>query len=120
MDFDNNEWTRIFLSRVHDDFIWLGDFIKCINNDLIPKVIGLSNEGINPINIRNENKIVEENLNTYFDGRNMKVNTIQDDGVRLIFKILGYKYNHGSRIDSIPVGFLHATYLEVKGEDVNL
>ena len=50
----------------------------------------------------------------------MKVNTIQDDGVRLICKILGYKYNHGSRIDSIPTGFLHATYLAVRGEGVNM
>ena len=50
----------------------------------------------------------------------MKVNSIQDDGVRLICKILGYKYNHGSRIDSISVGFLHATYLVVRGEEVNM
>ena len=25
MDFDNEEWTRIILSRVHDDLLWLGD-----------------------------------------------------------------------------------------------
>ena len=64
-------------------------------------------------------KLVEANLNTYFDGRNMKVNSIHGV-VRLIYKILGYKYNHGSRIDSIPVGFLHATYLVVRGEEVNM
>lgn len=33
-DFDNNEWTRIILSKVHDDFLWLGDSIVCIGNDL--------------------------------------------------------------------------------------
>ena len=43
--------------------------------------------------------MVETNLNMRFDGRNMKVNTIQDEGVRLFSKILGYKFNHGSRID---------------------
>ena len=65
-------------------------------------------------------KLVEENLNMYFNERNMKVNSIQDDGVRLICNILGYKYNHGSRIDSIPIGFLHATYLVVRVEEANM
>ena len=120
MNFNNNEWTRIILSRVHDDFLWLGDSIICIDNDLIHKVTGLSNQGNNLVNTKNVHKLVEANLNTYFDGRNMKVNSIQDDGVRLICKILGYKYNHGSRIDSIPIGFLHATYLAVRGEEVNM
>ena len=65
-------------------------------------------------------KLVEANLNTYFDGRDMEVNSIQDDGVRLICKILGYKYNHVSRIDSIPIGFLHAIYLAIRSEEVNV
>ena len=38
----------------------------------------------------------------------------------MISKILGYKFNHGSRIDSVPVGFLHVAYLAVKDEEVNL
>ena len=92
----------------------------CIDNDLIHKVTSLSNVGSNLVNIKNVRKIVETNLNTCFDGRNMKVNSIQDDGVRLISKILGYKFNHGSRIDIVPIGFLHAAYLAVKREDVNL
>ena len=120
MDFDNNNWTRIILSRVHDDLLWMGDSIISIDNDLIHKVTRLSNQGRNPINIKNVRKLVEENLNTYFNGRNMKFNSIQDDGVRLICKIFGYKYNHGSRIDSIPIGFLHATYLAVRGEELNM
>ena len=33
---------------------------------------------------------------------------------------LGYKYNHESRIDSIPIGFLHADFLVVRGEQVNM
>ena len=120
MNFDNHEWTRIILSRVHDDLLWLGDSIICINNDLIHKVIGLSNEGWNPINIKNVCRLFETNINTSFDGRNVKINTIQDDGVRLISKILGYKFNHGSRIDLVPARLLHATYMAIKGEEVNL
>ena len=41
--------------------------------------------------------------------------------MRLISKILGYKFNHGSRIDLVPIGILHAAYvMAVKGENVNL
>ena len=69
MDFNNHEWTRIILSRIHDDLLWLGDSIISIDNDLIHKVIGLSNQGSNPLNIRNVCKIVKTNLNMYFDGR---------------------------------------------------
>ena len=65
--------------------------------------------------------MVEENLNTRFDGRNMKVNSIQDEGVRLLSKILGYKFNHGSRLDLVLARFLHVAYImAMKGENVNL
>ena len=65
--------------------------------------------------------MVDKNLNTRFDRRNMKVNSIQDDGVRLLSKILGYKFNHGSRIDSVLARFLHAAYvMATKGEKANL
>ena len=67
---------RIVLSRVYDDLLWLGDSVVCIDDDLIHKVIGLPNKGSNPINTRHGCKLVEKNLNTYFDGRNMKVSTI--------------------------------------------
>ena len=50
----------------------------------------------------------------------MKVNTIQDEGVRVISKILGYKCNSSSRVDSVPVRFIHMAYVAVNGEEVNL
>ena len=65
-------------------------------------------------------KIVEANINKYLDGKNMKVNSIQDDGVRLIRKILGYKLNHGSRVDSVLEGFIHTSYFVLRGKEVNL
>ena len=67
MDFDNHEYTRIILRRVHDDLLWLGDSIICIDNDLIHKVTGLSKEGSNLVNIKNVCKIIEGNINKYFD-----------------------------------------------------
>ena len=64
------------LSRVHDDLLWLGESVVCIDDDLIHKVIGLPNKGSNSMNVRHAHKLVEENLNTHFDGQNMKDNTI--------------------------------------------
>ena len=91
-----------------------------IDNDLIHKVTSLHNKGSNPVNTKHAHKIVEANLNTYFDGRNMKVNSIQDEGVRVISKILGYKFNHSSRVDLVLAGFIHRVYVVLNGEEVNL
>ena len=121
IEFKSNEWTTIILSKIHDDLLWLGDSQVLTDNDLIHEVTSLRNEDCNPMNIKNLRKMVEKNLNIRFNGRNMKVNTIQDEGVRLLNKILGYKFSHGSRLDSIPTGLLHTTYVIVmKGEKVNL
>ena len=92
----------------------------CIDNDLIHKVTDLPNKGSNLVNTRHARKLVQTNLNTYFDGRNMKVNTIQDEGVRVISMILGYKFKSSSRVDSILVRFIHTTYVAINGEEVNL
>ena len=62
MGLDNQDWIKIILSRIHDDLLWLGDSTVCIDNDLIHKVIGLSNKGRNPVNTRNGCKIIKENL----------------------------------------------------------
>ena len=51
----------------------------------------------------------------------MKVNSIQDDVVRLLSKILGYKFNHRSKIDLVPSRFLHVAYvIAMKGENINI
>ena len=64
------------MSRIHDDLTQLGEEKVMIDNDLIHQVTRLSNKGCNPINIKNMHKMVETNLNTRFDDRNMKVNSI--------------------------------------------
>ena len=99
----------------------MGDAQVLIDNDLIHQVTRQYNEGCNLVKIKNVRKMVETNLNTRFDRRNMKVNSIQDDGVRLLSKILGYKFNHGSRLDSVLARFLHVAYImAMKEEKVNL
>ena len=70
---------------------WLGDAQVEIGNGLIYKVTRLTNEGCNPVNNNNLRKMVETNIKTTFDGRNMKVEPIQEKGVKLLSNILGYK-----------------------------
>ena len=44
-----------------------------------------------------------------------------DKYVQLLSNILGYKFNHGSRIDLVPIAFLHAAYVMVtQRKKVNL
>ena len=119
-DFENEEWVRIVLSRVHDDLLWLKESFVCIDDDLIHKVTGFPNKGSNLVNTRHARKLVEAKLNSYFNGQNMKVNTIQDKSVRVTNNILGYKFNNSSRVDSTPSIFIHTTYVTVNGEEVNL
>ena len=119
--FDIHEWTQIILSRVDDDMFWLADVKIVINNDLIHKVAWFINNGFNLINEKSVKKIVKKNLKTKLDGRNMKVDPIQDKGVKLLTKILGYKLNHGSRVNLVPIGFIHTTYvMVVERRKVNL
>ena len=76
MDFENEEWVRIVLIKFHDDLLWPRESIVCIDDDLIHKVTSFLNKGINPMNTWHARKLVEANLNSYFDGRHMKFNTI--------------------------------------------
>ena len=65
--------------------------------------------------------MVETNLNTRFDGRNMKVDSIQDKWEKLQRKMLWYKFNHRSRVNLVPTGFLHVAYvMAVQGRKLNL
>jgi hypothetical protein len=51
----------------------------------------------------------------------MMVDSIKDKGVKFLSKILGYTFNHGSRINSILAIFLHSTYvMGVEGRKFNL
>ena len=111
IEFDNHEWSRIILSRVHKEIFWVGDIPIIIDNDLIHKVIGLRNEVCNLVRDINAKKVVETNMKTKFDGNNMKVDLIKDTGVRALRKIIGYEVNHSLRVKFVPIGILNATYV---------
>ena len=78
---------------------------------MIHKVTGLCNEGSNPVNEKNVKKLVETNLKTKSDGRNMRIDLIAETDVRVLSKIIGYKMNHSSRLNFVPAQFIHAAYL---------
>ena len=51
----------------------------------------------------------------------MRVDLIKDFGVRVLSKIIGYKLNHSSRINSILARFLHATcMIPIERRKVNM
>lgn len=92
-----------------------------MDNKMIHKLTGLSNEGCKPVNEKNVKKLVEINLKTKSDGRNMRIDLVAEADVRIIGKIIGYKPNQSSRMTFVPIGFIHATYLMiVKKENVNM
>lgn len=83
-------------------YIWVGDVPVVIENEMIHKLTSLRNEGSNPIHTKNVKKVVESNLKIKSDGRNMKVDMIEQVDIRLVRKIIGYKMNYSSRLNSIP------------------
>ena len=47
----------------------------------------------------------------------MTITDIRQQNVRLISKILGYKMHYSSRVNSVSVGIIHATYKTVKDNE---
>ena len=43
--FDNHEWTRIILRKIHENMFWVGDILVTIDSNLIQKLTTLRNEG---------------------------------------------------------------------------
>ena len=92
-----------------------------IDNDMIHRLTWLLNGGINTVNKKNANKLVETNLKNKSNGRNMRLDMINETSVILIRKIIGYKMNYNPRLNSMLAIFIHATYLmTIKKEKVNM
>ena len=47
----------------------------------------------------------------------MRIDLIIVTDVRVISKFIGYKMNYSSRINYVPVGFIHAAYLMALKKD---
>ena len=68
-EFDNEEWTKITLSRVHGGKIWLGDNVVEILANLIHKFTILCNGGAIAVNEKNVKKVVLKNTKSINNGR---------------------------------------------------
>jgi hypothetical protein len=88
-EFDEQEWIKIILSRIHDQFIWMGDQPSLINKDLIHTVIGLRREGTIPTFAKNTMAMVKDLTGSKLNKRAMTIEDIRQIDVRLVAIILG-------------------------------
>lgn len=109
-EFDSENWTKTILSRIHDDFFWIGDNVIDISEDLIHEVTRLCNQGSIPLNEKNVKKFVIENTKSTYNGREIVISQIKKDDVRFVKKIIATKLCSSSRDDGLVARFVHVTY----------
>ena len=120
-EFDNEEWTRIILGRIHDGNFWLGNNVVEIYTNFIHEVTRLCNEGSIPVNEKNVKKLVSNNTKILYKGKGMVINKVrQHDGI-FISRIISTRICYGSREDDMAFGFIQEAYkICVDKEKVNL
>lgn len=120
-EFGQHEWTRIILSHIHEDMFWVGEIPIMIKNDMIHKLTIIINEYSNPMNVKNVKRLVETNLKSVSNGRNMKLDKVEEIDVKLINKIIRCKMNYSFRVNSIPIELINTTYImTTRREKVNM
>lgn len=106
-EFDEVEWIKIVLTRIHDQFFWLGDQPTKISKGLIHLVSGLNNAGIIASATKTLKKDVKNLTGSKWDKSTVTITNIRKQDVRLISMILGYKMHYRSRANSISIGIIH-------------
>lgn len=115
------KWTHIILSRIHDGKLWMQDNVIDIFADLIHEVTSRSKQGSVPIGEKMVKKKVESYSKAMYNGKAMVINTIKQDDVRLLSRIIAYSICVRSKIDELSTKFIYATYkICVEKEQVNL
>lgn len=109
------------LSRIHDDLFWIGDVLVRITRDLIHLMIGFSRIGvILPVG-KDVIKMVEQVCKSRSDKCGMTFEPIEKLEIKLISMILGYKFHHTNRVNSVSVGtILAAIHLVQEDGEFNL
>lgn len=88
--FDENEWVRYVLSRIHAKFICLDQPYK-ITPKAIRVVTCLNQISEKPRLQKVTNLMVNKLTGVEFDGNSMKINTIKDNDVKFAMMVIGYK-----------------------------
>lgn len=76
-EFDKPKWIKIILSRIHDQFIWMGDQPTIINKDLIHVIIGLSREGTIPTSMKNTMDMMKDLIGSKWKKIAMRIKDIR-------------------------------------------
>ena len=85
------------------------DSVIDILANLIHEVTGLSKQGSVPIGEKMVNKKVESYTKVVYNGKAMVINTIKQDDVRFLSRIIAYSICASSKINELLVGFIYAT-----------
>lgn len=100
---------------------WVGDTLVLIGNDIIHRLTSLCNEGCNLVSEKNVKRFIEKNLKSKSDGRNMKIDLINKFDVSMASKVIRYKMNYNSKVNLVPIGFIHVSYpITTKRQKVNM
>lgn len=110
-EFNDEECTKIILSKIHNGKFWMEDRVIDITADLIHDVTGLSKVGEIPLNEKNMRNIVLDNTGSSYNGRGIAISKIKQDDVRYLCKILTTKFYGSSREDDMAIGMVHVAYL---------
>lgn len=112
-EFYNEDWSKIILTRIHDEKFWIGDNVIDISAKLIHEVTRLCNQGSIPLNEKNVKKIMIENTKSTYNGRGIIISQIKKDDVtfvRFVSKMISTKLYSSSSDDELAARFVHASY----------
>ena len=87
-ELDTKEWTLIILSRIHDGKLWMEDNVVDISIDLVHEVTSLSKQGSIPIGEKLVKKKVERYTKVVYIGKAMVINTIKQDDIRFLSRMI--------------------------------
>lgn len=113
LTFDEKEWVRYVLSRIHVEFMWLGQPYK-ITIDNIKVVTYLNQTSEKPGLRKVTNPTVNKLTSVEFDGWLMKISTIKEVDVKFVAMVIGYKLYQSNRLNSVSNTTIHASYKMVK------
>lgn len=81
---------------------------------MIHEITGLANEGVLPVQEKNLRNLAETITHSKWDKREMIVNDIYLQDVRLVSMLLGYKLFYSSRPNFVSIGVIIMAYKMVK------
>ena len=97
------------------------DSVVDLSADLIHEVTSLCKQGNVPIGEKLVKKKVESYKKVVYNGKAMVINTIKQDDVRFMSRIIAYSICESSKIDELSTGFIYAIYkICVENEQVSL